>query len=410
MKLTVFINQAFYTDGKQISTDLVFIKFIQSFDSVFSKIKIIAPARHIKNCADHGLYICSENIVLSGIPYFHNVNDLIKRSFIVIPRTINTLKKELPDTDVLWIVGPHPLGILVWYFVAKYNTRAFSHIRGNILKDVSARYNNSMTGRLYANYMHFNNKLLSKHVSVMVVGKELYDFYKNGAKEIHWISPSLISKRDIELTRVIVKTRSENNNSKINLLFVGRIEPEKGLKYLFQALNELNHREAKTEYLLTIVGGAQRGSEHKETEIKELAEELDVQKFIVWKGYIRFGVELKRIYRDADVFVLPSLTEGIPKVIYEAMAFGLPIISTNVGGITDIIKHGKNGLIIRTKSCEDISNAVEQIVNDPSLKMKLTTVGLREVEKYTIESSRERILDLFLDRMKSKKNCWKRMR
>ena len=145
---------------------------------------------------------------------------------------------------------------------------------------------------------------------------------------------------------------------------------------------------------LVIVGGAQRGSEDKEEEIKKSAAEMDIDQFITWMGYVPYGEELKAIYRDADIFILPSLTEGIPKVIYEAMAFGLPIISTDVGGISDIIKNNRNGILIKPEKTDDIVSAVNLLYEKPNFAKMLIENCLNDAKKLTIESARQKILSI----------------
>jgi len=114
--------------------------------------------------------------------------------------------------------------------------------------------------------------------------------------------------------------------------------------------------------------------------------------FITWKGYVPYGNEIKKIYREADIFVLPSLTEGIPKVIYEALAFGVPIVSTDVGGIPDIIKHNHNGILIKPGSKDEIIAAVESLLERPDFEKRLIENGLNAAVNFTIESARQKIL------------------
>lgn len=391
MELGVFINQAFYNFNGCISTDLSFIRFIESFDEKFSGIKIFAPARNISSSKKQGLYSCIDTVSLCPLPYYENVKDLIKNAHFILPRTIAKLKNEMKGVDRLWIVGPHPLGILAGFYAKKFNIPSFLHIRGNILNDVTVRYNNSMIGKIYSKYMHWSNCFLSKRMTALTVGSELYSLYKDEAKKISWISPSLIDDHDLETTQKIMEQRQAEDKNYITLLFVGRVEPEKGLDYLFTALKDLN-TNSNNRYKLVIVGGAQRGSEGKEAEIRQLAKRMDIEKYITWKGYVPYGDEIKKIYRSADIFVLPSLAEGIPKVIYEAMAFGIPIISTKVGGICDIIENYKNGVLIKPKSKEEIVSAIKLIAENTNFQKNLIENGLADAKLYTIEEARKRIL------------------
>lgn len=391
MKLGVFINQAFYSYDGQISTDLSFVRFIESFKESFLEIKVFAPTKNITLTEKQGLYSCIGDVSLCPLPYYQNVKDLIKNTHIVLPITIKKLMHEFKTIDRLWIVGPHPLGVFAGYFTKKYKVKCFQHIRGNILNDVEARYNNSLIGKIYAQYMHWSNFYLSKKMPTLTVGSELFNLYKNKAKKISWISPSLISDEDIKITKQTLNKSFPKNNRSIQILFVGRVEPEKGLTYLFKALRDLN-KNSDHKYELTIVGSAQRGSEHREIEIKNMANEIGIKELIQWKGYKPYGDELKKIYRNKDIFILPSLAEGIPKVIYEAMAFGIPIISTDVGGISDIIKNNENGILIKPRSIDAIVSTIKLISENIELRNKLIENALSDAMAYTIETAKERIL------------------
>jgi len=394
MKLGVFINQGFYVNKKNIFTDISFIRFIESFSDYFDEIIIFAPSRKEKiNFKDY--YKCSKYISLYSLPYFGNVIELVKKLIHVIKGTNRVLKKGVKTCDVMWIVGPHPLGILAYLKAKRYEVPIFYHIRGNILNDITVRYKGikGLVASLYSKLMHRINIFLCKRVHTLVVGSELYSLYSSYSLKVNFISPSLIERSDIEKSKINMRKRSCFKN-KINLLFVGRIEPEKGLECLFRALSDLNTNSVK-RYNLHIIGSAQRGSEDKEVLIKELANKLKINKYIKWLNYIPYGEILIRHYRDADIFILPSFAEGIPKTLYEAMMAGLPVIATKVGGITDVVKDRINGLLISPGSSVQIVENVKKIVNNEVLRDSLVTNAFKSAEKNTIEVSRDRLMSIF---------------
>ncbi len=107
---------------------------------------------------------------------------------------------------------------------------------------------------------------------------------------------------------------------------------------------------------------------------------------------IRFAGEVPHeqipgLLDDHDIFVLPSITlpsgetEGLGTVLLEAMAAGLPVVGTNVGGIPDIIRDGENGLLVPERAPEAIARAVERITTDTSLRERLAQSALRDVRR-----------------------------
>lgn len=394
MNLGVFINQAFYTDGKKSFTDLSFIRFIESFGSYFNKIIVFAPSlRQEAEYKRH--YACSDIIRLSALPHFGNVKDLAKRAATIIPATRKILVKDIRECDVAWIVGPHPLGLLFYRVARRHGVNLFYHIRGNILNDVGTRYSGKeyWLARLYAQYMHFENKFLARRLPTMVVGSELYELYKPISPAIFQISPSLITESDVETSRTLLRSKGFARNDRIHLLFVGRLEPEKGLEYLFNAVSQFN-AQSQVPCSVTIVGAAQKGSEAKGDAIRERARELGLDSYITWKGYVAYGEELIAIYREADIFVLPSLSEGIPKVLYEAMAAGVPIVCTRIGGMPDVIAHQENGYLVTPGSAEEIHAAIKDIAGSPELRERLIEGGFRTVEGHTMEKARDLLISI----------------
>jgi len=392
MKLGVFINQTFYFDDNQSSTDLSFIRFIESFFQYFNEIEIFAPSLE-KTRDSQGYYQCSGKTKLCPLPFFGNVKELAKKVPVIIPKTREILEKKLPECSVVWIVGPHPLGLLVYRVARRNAVQTFYHIRGNILNDVGTRYHGKefWLARAYAQFMHMASKFLSRRMPTMVVGSELFDLYSPFSSNIFQISPSLIKNSDIDLSERLFSTKEFGRRDVINLLFVGRLEPEKGLEFLFSAMRDFNDNSS-VPCNLTIVGTAQKGSEGKEIIIRERARQLGLSDSITWKGYVAYGNDLLNIYRNADIFVLPSLAEGIPKVLYEAMATGVPIICSKVGGIPDVITHSKNGLLISPGSSTELYSAIQELAGSPNLRATLIQAGFETVREHTSEKARDQIV------------------
>ena len=145
----------------------------------------------------------------------------------------------------------------------------------------------------------------------------------------------------------------------MNLLFVGRLNEIKGLNYLLAALSKIESDKIE----LWLVGD---GPEKRNLE--KITADLNIQDKVKFFGVIIEREELRRIYQSADVFVLPSLSEGMSNTILEAMACGLPIITTGTGGTRELIKN--NGFIVPIKDPESIKNAIAQYLEDKKLKVQ----------------------------------------
>lgn len=133
--------------------------------------------------------------------------------------------------------------------------------------------------------------------------------------------------------------------------------PGKGLEELIRALHQL--KITGQRFTLNVVGGFISGA--YESEIKGMATSLDLASHIRWIGPTR---DVNNCLRAMDIFVLPSFSEGLPMVILEAMAAGVPVVATNVGGISEAIRPGVDGLLVPARDHDALAKAIQTIAND----------------------------------------------
>jgi glycosyltransferase involved in cell wall biosynthesis len=227
------------------------------------------------------------------------------------------------------------------------------------------------------------------------VGKEMYKNYRRRGSQVHEIAVSLVSEKDIEDT---IETASSELHKPLRLLNVGRLDPEKGLHFLIEAVEELV-KEKRLDIVLQMVGKSLKGDE--EEKLRQEVERRRLSKHIHFIGYVSHGPGLLEHYRESDIFILPSLTgEGIPQTLFEAMACGIPVIATKVAGMPYLIEDEINGLLINAYSSREISEAVERIVKDSALRKQLIKNGLSTVRSHTMEDERTKVMKCIQDLLK----------
>jgi len=165
-------------------------------------------------------------------------------------------------------------------------------------------------------------------------------------------------------------------NQKI-ITFIGKIELRKGLIYLIEAIKNLS--KDFTNFRIFLVGDGQNKPEI-ERRIKK--EELD--KFFVLTGF-KEQEEIFKFLIASDIFVLPSLYELLPYAILEAMSVGLPVIATDVGGIREVVKHRRNGLLIKPKDAEALTQAIREILTNKKLANEISFNNLNDIKKFSIQ-------------------------
>ncbi|MCH8251175.1 MAG: glycosyltransferase family 4 protein [Planctomycetes bacterium] len=173
----------------------------------------------------------------------------------------------------------------------------------------------------------------------------------------------------------------------VRILCLSMIRPEKGIEYLLGAMDMLR---TNRDWEVVIVGSWD-GFEDYKARLDRIVTDSPWGKRMRWAGYAN-GSEVLAHMRNADVFVLPTLSEGTPRVLVEARAQSLPIVSTRVGGIATSVSDGVDGLLVAPKNPAAIALAVDRIIDDAPLRRRLIANGLTRARTLTLDRFLERIL------------------
>ncbi|UUY03528.1 glycosyltransferase family 4 protein [Svornostia abyssi] len=158
----------------------------------------------------------------------------------------------------------------------------------------------------------------------------------------------------------------------LRVLCVGRLVPDKGQELLLRALALLQDRGIEAELVLAGDGPSR---ERLEAACKTLRLNSSVR-FLGSVGQDR----MLDVYGDADVFCLPSFAEGIPVVLMEAMATGLPVVTSRIMGIPELVEDGVSGLLVPPGRVEAIADALEELHRDPARRHAMGEAGRARVE------------------------------
>jgi len=155
------------------------------------------------------------------------------------------------------------------------------------------------------------------------------------------------------------------SKQKGSICFVGRLTEQKNLFVLLEALSGL-------PYNLSLIGSGEQ-----EEELKRFATQNRVR--VNFLGNVP-NQKLPEILNEHELFVLPSLWEGMPKTLLEAMACGLPVVGTNIDGTRDVIEHGENGMLCETDA-RSIREAITMVMEDEALRQKLGRGARQTIEE-----------------------------
>ena len=182
----------------------------------------------------------------------------------------------------------------------------------------------------------------------------------------------------------------ENRETNNTVLFLGELGHRKGCYDIPEVVSRVKEKIPNVKFIL-----AGAGSAEDEQAIKQLVVEKNIRDNVVFPGWVR-GEEKDKLLREADIFFLPSYNEGMPMSILDAMGYGLPIVSTNVGGIPKIVRKDRNGFCLNPSDVSGFADAIVDILMKRTLFNELGKGSIGIVnERYSLNSHLKLISGLY---------------
>jgi glycosyltransferase involved in cell wall biosynthesis len=187
-------------------------------------------------------------------------------------------------------------------------------------------------------------------------------------------------------TEVFKPGFSQRQRDELEILYSGSLYPLKGVDYLIRAMADVVKSGLKAR--LTIVGdGQQKG------ELIMLAGKLAISGSVVFEGFVPYS-SMPQYYNRCDVFCFPTLGEPFGKAMVEAMACGKPVIASDVGGSTEIVRNGIDGILVPPASPKAIASAIQQMKNEDKRRrmgQEARTVAVKDFSWDTVSSKYHRL-------------------
>ena len=298
---------------------------------------------------------------------------------------------QIKHCDMLLVRAPSPLAP---YFKKHLEKIKLAYLLVGDYEELSKSIKiNSFRNLMIKFFMLTNNYLLERQLKknlVVVNSKDLYEKYKNTCEKISFLNTTTLSDSDFYFR--------ENTclSNKINILFTGRISFNKELLELINAFSKITEKVSNIH--LNLVGWEENIKKPVERELISLAKKLNVYEKLTFHGFKNIGNELNQMYRMADIYILPSYSEGFPRTIWEAMANSVPVICTCVGSIPSELKNGHDALIINPKSEIEIQHAILKLIDDSLLRKSLIRNASVKVSSNTLEIKTEQLIKILKDR------------
>jgi len=303
----------------------------------------------------------------------------------------------LDGVDTVWLFGPNPVAIVFAVLAKLRRRRVVLGVRQEYRSYVSNRHPNRPLLRVGALLLEAAFRLLGHSCQVIVVGPRLAEQYA-GAKHLLAIGVTLVGESDL----IADADSAASSGEKLAVLSVGRLDNEKNPLLLADVLvclgggdgggGERDDREGdsdKAGWHLTICGEGPLAEP-----LRERLHARGVENRADLRGFVPAGPALYEIYRHSDFLLHTSLTEGVPQVLFEAFAAGLPVVATDVGAVAETVQDA--ALLVPPSDPEACADALRRLADDLGLRRRLIEAGLRIVRDHTREAQCRRVVE-FID-------------
>jgi glycosyltransferase involved in cell wall biosynthesis len=392
VRLAIVYHRPYYRDeaGHLWEGEGSFSRYVESLARRVDEVVLCVPHRP-EPFAGEAYRLRAENVTLCPLPFF----DSLPGFYAGLPVMLARLWRRLPSWDLVNARIPTPLGVYA-FALAKVRRRPIFLLVVGDLAGVAASVPIDRPKRaLYRAYLAVEERLQGWMVSrapSFVNGQALYAKYHRPGRPILLTTTSTISQDDIgPAPNALDDVGEREPETPIRMLCVSRIDPRKGLRFLPEAMSELGKRGRNVT--LTIVGPVvgTLGAEER-TRVTRAAAAHAVADRIDFVGP-KTQPGIMRIAREHDLFVLPTLPgEGVPRVLLEAMAAGLPIVASDVAGVPSLIADGVNGLLVPPGDPGAIADAVDRLLRDGALRRQLVENGFTVARAHTTEAHANKIV------------------
>jgi glycosyltransferase involved in cell wall biosynthesis len=384
IRLGVYTDMAYRSDGAAVYTSRAFVRFVTSLPPRVAEVVILGRLDPTPATAPYRLPGGAIRFV--ALPHYRRITSIwqMVRS---IRASSKAFRRELERVDAVWIFGPQPMAVLFAWL---------AHLRRKpVILGVRQHYPSYIAGRLpgrgwiwavpVAEALDAAFRRLARRVPTVAVGEDLARRYAAGAPVLS-TGFSLVSRSDIVSPQAALAKRW---SGELRLLSVSRLDPEKNPLLLIEIITKLRARDPRWRLVIAGDGPLREWVEH-EIARRGLSGVVEI------RGEVQNGPELWSLYRGCHAFLHVSLTEGVPQVLFEAQAAGLPIVATDVGGVRAALGDGGAGLLIQPRDPDSAVTALGRLATEPALRRRLIEAALEQIKGQTLEAQLDRIAR-FLD-------------
>jgi glycosyltransferase involved in cell wall biosynthesis len=367
----VVVSSAVHHDWNgERSSYTPYAREIDEWAELFDEVRIVCPVRHEPPGGDASPFAAT-NVALVAVPETGGSTAAAKvRQAVLVPRMVRTLVREMRQADVVHPRCPGNVGLLALL--------AQPVVRRPTVTKYAGQWS-SYSGESWS--YRFQRWLLRQHRwrdPVTVYGRAASD-------PPHVVSFFSSAISDAQLARGSYVARTRRWTPAIRVLFVGRLSAMKNVDAAVRAVATV--AQEGHDVTLTVLGeGPERDALHRIVDALDVADRVDL------RGGVPFP-DVLAAYADHDVLVLVSETEGFPKVIAEAMAYGLVVIGSDLGFVREMLADGR-GWLVPPGDADRVAAALRRVVADPDAAAAMGGRAAAWAGRFSVEALQDGLREL----------------
>ena len=378
MRLAVYTDYVYRRADGAVYAERAFALFLARLGERLDRLVIVGRLDPRPGVSHYRL---PDGVEFVALPHYPSLVDA-RRSVPAMARSLGRFWRVLGGVDGAWLLGPYALSVMFAVLTAVRGRRVALGVRQDTPRYVRSRHPGKRWVHVAADALEGTYRLMARRWPVVVVGPDLARNYSRAPRVLP-IAVSLVSERDLVAPEDALAARSWDGEELV-ALSVGRIEREKNPLLLADVLAALRGRDPRWRLVVC-------GEGPMEDDLRARLEELGVAEHADLRGYVPIDGELPRLYRTSHALLHVSWTEGVPQVLFEAFAAGLPVVATAVGGVADAA--GDAALLVEPGEADPPADALARIGSDADLRRRLVEAGAARVREHTTEAECARVAE-----------------
>ena len=368
MRLAIFTDYTYRRDADGLSGERAFVRYMTALRPYTDRLVLIGR-EHPEPGRSH--YAIPADVELCGLPWY----DSLARPGAVL-RSLGTgsvrFWRLLDDVDVVWLLGPYLHAVWFAVLARLRGRRVVLGVRQDLPTYVRSRRPDTRWMHVAADGLEATFRAMARRLPVAVVGPDLARGYAASPRLLE-LAVSLVSADDLVDPE---QALARPGGDPAQVISVGRLDAEKNPLLLADVLAGLT--AAGVPVRLVVVGdGPLR------TALEARLGELGVAHLADVRGYVPIDDGLVELYRGSDLFLHVSHTEGLPQVLFEAFAAGVPVVATDVGGVAQAA--GAAAVLVGPDDAPAAVAAVAAVLADGAERVRLIRAGHANVASHPLE-------------------------